>query len=1087
MELMKKQKLLLKNKLALFLILFVFSFFSVFAVPSDSALKNRTVKVGYVQSTNFLEGENDFDHKSGYGYEYLQKIAAYTGWNYEYVYGSWIEILEKLKKGQIDIVPGISYTDERAKSIAFPDNSMGFENYYIYAYEKKRFVNDDIKYIKDSVIGCTQDSMQNLFLKKWNNENGNPCKIKVFDGNSSLYSAFVKDEIDAVVDTDNAIFPKDRMIPIIKVGESQYFLGVSKSQPEILQEINICQQRLNADEPYFIENLHSKYFSATAIRVQFSHAEKQWLSQHEKIKIGYAEEFLAFCGNDKSGNLTGALKTFIESAVESFPENSITFEAVSYKNIGMAIKALKAGEVDAVFPIYQSLDKAERNSLLLTEEILKTPMTAIILNNNFDESAANKVAVAKGYTDIEWYVKECYPKWLLNEYKNFNECLTAVSTGAADCVVESTYVYKNLLGHRTVKSVALSKVANVSFAVNRNDKNLLLIMNRAIAMTPHSALLAAMTLFSNPDSSLSFITFVKDNVFTLGIISGLILLCLVFLLIKANASEAKAKKAEKFIRKINAQLRKSQSELQIALIGSNAANQAKTAFLNNMSHDIRTPMNAIIGFTSLAERHIEEKKLVLDYLSKISISSNHLLSLINDVLDMSRIESGCVKIEEKEVHLPDILHDLKTIIQPNVSAKKQNLYIDVQNIIHEDVFADKLRLSRILLNIAGNAIKFTGENGTISILLKEEPSARENSAHFKFCIKDNGIGMSQEFRMHIFEAFSREQTATVSGIQGTGLGMAITKNIVDMMGGTINVNSTEGKGSEFIVELDLRIINSDENSISKSVLPLELHGCKILIADSRRETCLNMAKMLCTLGFQCEWTTSGNEAIHMASQAAEQGSAFKGCIIDRQLNDIAGIEAVRKIKNLSGKKAFIAVLTDYDWSGIENEARNSGVTDFLSKPVFMSELSAVFAKASDSGNEVEPESSKLNFKGKKILLAEDNILNQEIAVAILQDAGFFVDVANDGCIAVEKIENSHPGQYDLILMDVQMPEMDGYTATRKIRSLPEFYKAQLPIIAMTANAFQEDRDKALESGMNDFISKPIDITALFAILAKVLA
>ena len=522
--------------------------------------------------------------------------------------------------------------------------------------------------------------------------------------------------------------------------------------------------------------------------------------------------------------------------------------------------------------------------------------------------------------------------------------------------------------------------------------------------------------------------------------------------------------------------------LSEAVHAAETANKAKSMFLSNMSHDIRTPMNAIIGFATLAVSNINNQEKVRDYLSKILSSSKHLLSLINDVLDMSRIESGKIHLEETEVSLPEVLHDLKTIVSGQIHAKQLELYMDAMDINDEDVYCDKTRLSQVLLNLLSNAIKFTPAGGTVSVRLRQLPCTKKGSGCYEIRVKDTGIGMSQEFAQKIFDPFERERTSTVSKTQGTGLGMAITKNIVNMMGGTIEVRTEQGKGTEFIVRMEM-CIQPEQHHVEKIA---ELEGLKALVVDDDFNTCDSVTKMLVKVGMRSEWTLSGKEAVLRAQQSIELGDAFHAYIIDWRLPDMNGIEVTRQIRSL-GDDTPIIILTAYDWSDIEVEAKAAGVTAFCSKPMFMSDLrntlmTAIGQKQAEE-NEILPVADK-GFKGKSVLLVEDNELNSEIAMTILNEYGIRVDTAGNGVEAVEKIKTSTPGDYDLVLMDVQMPIMNGYEATKRIRELNEPKLAGIPILAMTANAFDEDRKNALESGMDGFLSKPIVVDEMLHTLQE---
>ncbi len=523
--------------------------------------------------------------------------------------------------------------------------------------------------------------------------------------------------------------------------------------------------------------------------------------------------------------------------------------------------------------------------------------------------------------------------------------------------------------------------------------------------------------------------------------------------------------------------------LESALVEARHANIAKTTFLNNMSHDIRTPMNAIIGFTSLAVSHIDNQEQVKDYLGKILTSSKHLLSLINDILDMSRIESGKVKIEENEASLPEIIHDLKTIVQADVKSKQLSFHVDTLNVTNETIICDKLRLTQVLLNILSNAMKYTKPSGTVSVRIIQTDDAPKGYASYQFRIKDTGIGMSPEFLKHLFEPFEREHTATVSGIQGTGLGLAITKNIVDMMNGSITVTSEVGKGSEFVVSFRFRVKNDTDNAEH----PEKLINLRALVVDDDTNTCTSVSKMLSSLGMRPDWTTRGKEAVIRTEFAMEQNDPFRVFLIDWQLPDLNGVETARKLRRIVGEDATIIILTAYDWADIEAEAKEAGVTAFCSKPLFFSELRDILTAAYKEIDDAEKQNMSAQFLiGKKVLLVEDNELNQEIARTVLEEAGLIIDTVDDGTEAVEAIQTAHPGTYDIILMDIQMPVMDGYAAARAIRAMNDPAKANIPIVAMTANAFEEDRQRALDAGMDGHVPKPIDIPKLMETLKMIL-
>lgn len=530
--------------------------------------------------------------------------------------------------------------------------------------------------------------------------------------------------------------------------------------------------------------------------------------------------------------------------------------------------------------------------------------------------------------------------------------------------------------------------------------------------------------------------------------------------------------------------REQMQALQDALMQAQHANRAKTTFLSNMSHDIRTPMNAIIGFSTIAVNHIDNREQVLDSLQKVLSSSNHLLSLINDILDMSRIESGKVQIKEQECNISEQMHNLVNIIQPQIKAKQLELFIDTFEVVNEDIIADPLKLNQVFINLLGNAVKYTPAGGTVSFWILQKATFRQGYGDYTFIIKDNGIGMSPDFVEHIFEPFERESTVTQNGIQGTGLGMAITKNIVEMMNGTISVESEVGKGSTFTVDIRLKLQDTEKNETQIK----ELEGLRVLVVDDDFNICDSVSKMLKQIGLRSDWTTSGREAVYRAKSALEEGDSYHTFVIDWQMPGLSGVDTARKIRDVFGNDAPIIILTAYDWTDIEEEAKTAGVTAFCAKPLFMSDLKRVLLAVNNLQEKQDeiPEWTLADFSGKRIMLVEDNELNREIAEMILEEAGFLVETAPDGTDAVVLMERSEENYYDAILMDVQMPIMDGYEAARTIRKLSRKDVKNLPIIAMTANALEEDREAAFKNGMNAHIAKPLDMDVFISVLKKFL-
>ena len=903
----------------------------------------KVVRVGSFEDTfNYV---NEKGARKGYGYELLETLSGYAGWQFEYVTCDWSDCFEKLKNGEIDIIGGISYTEDRTQEMLFSDEPMGVEKYYL-------------------------------------------------------------------------------------TGE-----------------------------------------------------EKAWLRKHGAIRMGFlASDSGVSTFDPATGEFTGVITDYIQFAADCLGNQELEFQLVGYDSKEAELDALKSGEIDMIFHCDQNPNLAEEYHFACTNTTWTSNLMAVTNKQHFNENNVNRIAVPQNKLSLKKYLAFYYPQWEIVDCDTQEDAARLVKDGQADCFVTGISSENKYSKKYSFYSVPLVNPVRSCFAVNSGNRSLLSILNKTIKAMPVNMLAGALAMYKSSARKVTLSDFIKDNFFKVMLISSIavavVLLTILMLLQKARKAEAAARKAASDTQELNA-------KLQVAVEKAESANRAKSTFLSNMSHDIRTPMNAIIGFTTLALSNIDDTDRVKDYLGKTLASSNHLLSLINDVLDMSRIESGKIHLEEVEVNLSDVLHDLKTIVSGQIYAKQLELYMDAMDVTDEDVYCDKTRLNQILLNLLSNAIKFTPAGGTVSVRVRQLAGKVRGCGQYEFRIKDNGIGMSQEFAQKIFEPFERERTSTVSGIQGTGLGMAITKNIVDMMGGTIEVQTAQGKGTEFTVCVPMRA-QTEQRPVEKIT---ELEGLKALVVDDDFNTCDSVTKMLVKVGMRAEWTLSGKEAVLRARQSIEMSDVYHAYIIDWRLPDMNGIEVTRQIRSLHDDTPII-ILTAYDWSDIEVEAKAAGVTAFCAKPMFMSDLretlmSALGQKPADAVQRLLPEKNA-DFKGKHILLVEDNELNREIAQEILREYGFLVDSAENGAVAVEKVSTAAPGSYDLVLMDVQMPIMDGYTATRKIRALDDPARAKLPILAMTANAFDEDRRNALESGMNGFLSKPIVIDDLVQELRKIL-
>ena len=1041
----------------------------------------KVVRVGSFEDTfNYV---NEKGARKGYGYELLETLSGYTGWQFEYVTCDWSDCFEKLKNGEIDIIGGISYTEDRTQEMLFSDEPMGVEKYYLYADLSRADISaSDFKTLNGKKIGVLMGTEPEVMLAEWEEKYGLKTEHVNISNNEDVKQKLANHEIDCFVSLEESFWAERGISTITRVGESGIYYAINKNRPDIKEELDDAMRALDEAVPFYTADLYKRYFSMDYTPI-LTGEEKAWLRKHGAIRMGFlASDSGVSTFDPATGEFTGVITDYIQFAADCLGNQELEFQLVGYDSKEAELDALKSGEIDMIFHCDQNPNLAEEYHFACTNTTWTSNLMAVTNKQHFNENNVNRIAVPQNKLSLKKYLAFYYPQWEIVDCDTQEDAARLVKDGQADCFVTGISSENKYSKKYSFYSVPLVNPVRSCFAVNSGNRSLLSILNKTIKAMPVNMLAGALAMYKSSARKVTLSDFIKDNFFKVMLISSIavavVLLTILMLLQKARKAEAAARKAASDTQELNA-------KLQVEEEKAESANRAKSTFLSNMSHDIRTPMNAIIGFTTLALSNIDDTDRVKDYLGKTLASSNHLLSLINDVLDMSRIESGKIHLEEVEVNLSDVLHDLKTIVSGQIYAKQLELYMDAMDVTDEDVYCDKTRLNQILLNLLSNAIKFTPAGGTVSVRVRQLAGKVRGCGQYEFRIKDNGIGMSQEFAQKIFEPFERERTSTVSGIQGTGRGMAITKNIVDMMGGTIEVQTAQGKGTEFTVCVPMRA-QTEQRPVEKIT---ELEGLKALVVDDDFNTCDSVTKMLVKVGMRAEWTLSGKEAVLRARQSIEMSDVYHAYIIDWRLPDMNGIEVTRQIRSLHDDTPII-ILTAYDWSDIEVEAKAAGVTAFCAKPMFMSDLretlmSALGQKPADAVQRLLPEKNA-DFKGKHILLVEDNELNREIAQEILREYGFLVDSAENGAVAVEKVSTAAPGSYDLVLMDVQMPIMDGYTATRKIRALDDPARAKLPILAMTANAFDEDRRNALESGMNGFLSKPIVIDDLVQELRKIL-
>lgn len=905
----------------------------------------KVVRVGSFEDTfNYV---NEKGARKGYGYELLQTLSGYTGWQFEYVTCDWSNCFEKLKNGEIDIMGAISYTEDRAEEMLFSDEPMGEEKYYLYADLSRADISaSDYKTLNGKKIGVLMGTEPEVMLTEWEEKYGLKTEHVNVSNNEDAKQKLANHEIDCFVSLEESFWADLGISTITRVGKSGIYYALNKNRSDLKEELDNAMRALDEAAPFYTADLYKRYFSLDYIPI-LTGEEKAWLKEHGAIKMGFLTSDSGVSTFDPAtGEFTGVITDYIQFAADCLGNQELEFQLVGYDSKEAELDALKSGEIDMIFHFDQSPNLAEEYHFACTNTTWTSNLMVVTNQQFFTENKANRVAVPRNKLSLKKYLAFYYPQWEIVDCDTQEDALKLVKDGQADCFITGVSSEEKYSKNHGFYSVLLPNPAKSCFAVNSGNRSLLSILNKTIKAMPTNMLTGSLAMYKSSARKVTLSDFIKDNFFMALLVSSIavaaILLTILKLLRKARKAEAAARKAASDTQELNA-------KLQVAVEKAESANHAKSTFLFNMSHDIRTPMNAIIGYADLASRHLDDPAKLKNYMENIQVCGQNLLMLLNNVLDLARIENDKTEMEYSVSDIEKDFRNCVAMFRNQADSKGQTLTVTTQ-LQYPYIYADIPHLTEICTNLVSNAVKYTGAGGTIRCNVTQKPGEKEGWCDTVVTVADNGIGMSQEFQKHIFEPFERERTSTVSKVEGSGIGMGIVKKLVGLMGGTVEVESRIGVGSTFTVTIPCRIASEDET-------------------QAKRETNPSDQKCLC---------------------------------------------------------------------------------------------------------------------GTRILLTEDNDLNAEIAVELLQEEGCTVDRAKDGVECVDMLEKAANGTYQLILMDIQMPVMNGYDAARKIRGLDDPQKANIPIIAMTANAFTEDRQVALDAGMNDHIAKPINMNVLVPTLRKYL-
>ncbi|MBQ9336650.1 MAG: transporter substrate-binding domain-containing protein [Lentisphaeria bacterium] len=1059
----------------------------------------KVVRVAYQEFNRQMIVDGNNKPVAGYAYEYIQTIGTYAGWDVKYIpCTSFFDSVRLLRAGKVDLIYEISYTEERAKELLFPNEPMGYEYYYLYSSaENTSITPGDHASMNGKTVGVTSGTILKELLQDWSRKKKVNFKYVEYEDISKKEADLYAGKID--LDLELSMLAKRNLSAIEKVGSSAYYLVSSHRRPDLIADINAATEKVLSNDLYYFSRLQERYFSDTALSRNLTAEEKKWIANHKVLRVGFFNNYLPFSAKDENGRPIGAgIETIREIIRYLKLGRSLKVEFICYDDQREGYKAVETGKIDLMIPAYIS-HTVQQDYRIIAGKSLATVTSNLAYRDDHGADGLKRIGINRNNLMQYYYCRDTYPNTEIVFHDDIQGCLAGLLDGSLDGTFLNGIRSEALLKpgkYHSLRTVRAKSDFQIHMAFAENNIGLMLLMNRGLTILDPDFINKASYSYMGKIYTYSTLDFLQENIVSVIIAVAVVVALIAALIVywfsnrklaainrSLTAYSETIEKQRRQESELREQLEKKQVELKDALQMAQAASRAKTTFLSNMSHDIRTPMNAIVGFTELAASHIHETERVQEYLETISQSSGHLLALINDVLDMSRIESGKMNLHEKEESLADIVHVIREIVHADVQAKQLKFTIEAADIRNELVYCDKLRLNQVLLNLLSNAVKYTDPGGSVSLRIEQKPDADADRGTFEFRVRDTGIGMSDEFAETIFEPFTREENSTVSGIQGTGLGMAISKNIVEMMGGKISVTSKKGEGTEFVVLVDFRLAG---RKTSDPAVP-ELEGARGLAVCGNDRLGLNIAGMLQETGMRSEWCGSAEEAVSRTEEALRAGDPFKVCIVAGPVHGMDEIETVRRIRNTAGKDAFILLLTASEDGEIESEATEAGVNGFVSQPLFPSDLNKALSKlfGKPEPGQTGGEEQGFSLKGKKVLMVDDSELNLKIGVLLLQGQGMKVDTARNGQIAVDMVKEKGIDAYDFIVMDVQMPVMDGYQATAILRKLPGGDK--LKIIAFSANAFEEDKEKSLKAGMNGHITKPLKINDLLNELKRFIA